>query len=464
MEASEAFTAPRRARWELVAAFVVMLVAGVLGAAADAPAAAGLAVAAAVATALALRHPQILLGLWFAATPWAAYVLKFPEERSIVTFDRVVVTAIVVGFAARVWRRQGRLPGLTLFEIASLCFAVVAGVSALALSDEKGLAFKITIDAFTLPVALFYALRTGFEPERDRRALFWGALVLALALPWVGVAEFVTARDLMPFKGASIFRTGIVRANGPFQTDNSYAIIGALVGVFLYWLPSVLALRLDRTSRWAWCAGQATAYLAALVPIFRAIIGAIAMALALPAVLARRSRLLARIALVAILVLLAATPVLIPLSRTATFRDRISDPSSAFSRAATYLAALDVIEDHPVSGIGLTNYHTYFEAKFGTAWYIDVEAVANVGAESYPHNNVLGFWAELGIFGVLFYLLAAIALAGEAWRRRSHAALALMMVYWVPGMFLQSAVYADLNLYYLCMLGVLFARPALDAD
>jgi O-antigen ligase len=300
-------------------------------------------------------------------------------------------------------------------------------------------------------------VRGGFDRDHGARALFWAAVLLGLSLPWVGLYEFVFAVDLMPFKGASIFRTGIVRANGPFQTDNSYAIISALVGVFIMWLPRVFELRLDRAARWASRAAQTTAYLAALVPIFRAIMGAIALALALPYALAGRMRSLARATLVGLLVLVAAVPVLVPLSRTATFRDRISDPSSAYSRAATYLAAFDVIEDHPIVGVGLTNYHDYFQKKFGSAWYIDVEAVADVGAEAYPHNNVLGVWAELGVFGVLFYLVAAVALATNAWRRRAVGALALMIVYWVSGMFLESGVYSDLNLYYFCMLGVLLS-------
>jgi O-antigen ligase len=405
----------------------------------------------------AVRWPDALLGVWIAATPWASYVLRWPEERSLVTFDRVVVLAIVAGYLVRAHRERGRLPAPSLFELSWAAFVAVALASVVALSESKGLALKTAVDAFALPLALFYALRTGFDTRRGRLAVFWGAVVLALSLPWVGLYEFAVGRDAMVWKGASIFRTGIVRANGPFVTDNSYAIISALVGVFLVWLPDALGLRLDRTGRILWRAAQASALLAALVPAFRTIVGAIVAALALPYVLAARVRTLSRVVLVAALLLVAAIPVLVPLSRTATFRDRIADPSSAFSRAATYLAALDVISDRPLFGVGLTNYHEYFEAKYGTAWYIDVEAVADIGAESYPHNNLLGVWAELGTLGAFFYVLAAVVLAGTAWRRRNVAALALMAVYWIPGMTLQSGFYADLNLYYFAMLAVVLA-------
>ena len=41
-----------------------------------------------------------------------------------------------------------------------------------------------------------------------------------------------------------------------------------------------------------------------------------------------------------------------------------------------------------------------------------------------------------------------------------------MIVYWVPGMTLASGYYADLNLYYFAMLGVLLgaARPVTSAS
>lgn len=452
-----ALSAPPRISSSLVAVLGGAAGAGLWAAAAGEWAAAALAGAAAAAALAATRWPDALLGVWIAATPWASYVLRWPEERSLVTFDRVVVVAIVAGYLLRARRARGRLPAPSLFELSWAAFTAVALASVVALAGAKGLALRTAVDAFALPLALFYALRVGFDAKRGRVAVFWGAVVLALSLPWVGLYEFAAARDAMVWKGASIFRTGIVRANGPFVTDNSYAIISALVGVFLVWLPGALGLQLDRTGRLLWRGAQASAFVAALVPAFRTIVGAIVAALALPLVLAGRVRALARVALVGALLLVAAIPLLVPLSMTATFRDRIVDPSSAFSRAATYLAALDIISDRPLFGVGLTNYHDYFEAKYGTAWYIDVEAVADIGAESYPHNNLLGVWAELGTLGAFFYVLATVALAGAAWRRRSIAALALMVVYWIPGMTLQSGIYADLNLYYFAMVAVLLA-------
>jgi O-antigen ligase len=417
--------------------------------------AAALAVATAACVYGAVVAPEALLAVWFAASPWASYFLRFPDERSVVTFDRVAVLAAVVGLLARERRSGRRLPGPTTFEVAWACFAVTAALNALALSEQKALALRITADAFVLPLLLFYAVRAGFDAARGGRALFWGAVALGLSLPWTGLYEFVREVDVLAYEGSSIFRAGVVRANGPFTTDNSFALVSALVAVFLAWLPRELGLSVEgAAARGARRAAQLAALLAALVPIFRAVMLALGAAFALPYLVAGRVRTLARAAAVVLLVALAALPLLARVAGTRTFEERISDPSSAYSRLATYRAAVDVIGDHPIRGVGLVNYSSYFDAKYGTAWYVDVEEVGDVGAANYPHNNFLGTWAELGLLGIFFYALAAAALAVEAWRR-SVAALALMIVYWVPGMTLQSGIYSDLNLYYFCMLAVL---------
>jgi O-antigen ligase len=438
--------------WRTLAS-ALLAVAGAAAAAAGEWAAVALAAVAAGAFWCASVRPEIVLGAWFALSPWATYLLRFPVEKSVVTFDRVAVLAAVAGFAARGLRR-GALPGLGVFELCWLCYGVVALGSALAVSSNKPFALRVAVEAILMPLALFYSLRAGFDPASDGRPLFVGALALGLSLPWVGLYEFASRRDVMAYEGSGLFRAGVVRANGPFASDNSYAIVAAIVAVFLLWLPRLFRLRLDRSARVAWLAAQVAAGIAACIPLFRAVVVAIVGALALPYALKGRFRTLARAAAVVVLLLAAAAPLWLGLSESLVFQNRVTDPSSAFSRLATYRAAFDIIEDHPLLGVGLAEYRAYFARKFGTAWYIDVEEVSGVGAEDSPHNNVLGTWAELGIAGAFFYIAASAALALEAWRGRNAAALALMLVYWVPGMTLQSGVYADLNLYYFAMLAV----------
>jgi O-antigen ligase len=301
---------------------------------------------------------------------------------------------------------------------------------------------------------LLYAMRSGFDRVRGARPVFWGFLALALTLPWVGLWEFAGGRDVLPYAGSSIYRVGVVRPNGPFQNDVSYAVVSSIVAVALCWLPCALRLDLSGGARFLWRCAAAAAVVAALVPLFRTVVLALAAAWALARFAEGRYRTLARAALLALVVALAASPVLVRLAATRTFRDRVTDPSDVYSRAATYRAAAEVIREHPLAGVGFANYKRYFDEKYGTAWYVSVDEVASVGAEDTPHSNYLGVWAELGTVGAFSYLLAGIGLVARARRARSLLAGSVLCVYCVVGLALQCGVYSDVNLYFLCAFAV----------
>jgi O-antigen ligase len=186
-------------------------------------------------------------------------------------------------------------------------------------------------------------------------------------------------------------------------------------------------------------------------------------AFSVPALLAGRARSLARVAAAGVLAAVAAAPLAALAARTHTFQDRIADPSSVYSRLATLRAGIGIVADHPLAGVGLANYGVYFDRKFGDAWYVSVDEVAGEGAERSPHNELLGVWAELGVAGALCYALAAVSAAGVAWRRRSAAALALLVAYAVPGLTLRHGVYAEANLFLACALAAALGPAARGA-
>src|SRR3954469_19675132 len=95
-----------------------------------------------------LVTPESALAVWIAGTPWASYVLRYPAEKSLVTFDRIVVLLISAAFLARAGKRRGRAPAAPLFEAAWLCFTVVAALNVLAVASDKGPASRTVVDAF----------------------------------------------------------------------------------------------------------------------------------------------------------------------------------------------------------------------------------------------------------------------------------------------------------------------------
>ncbi|MCI0488097.1 MAG: hypothetical protein L0229_16030, partial [Blastocatellia bacterium] len=94
------------------------------------------------------------------------------------------------------------------------------------------------------------------------------------------------------------------------------------------------------------------------------------------------------------------------------------------------------------------------------------EAVLDARAAPFPHSNLLWIAAELGLFAFALYVAANIyiflmcyrafvrAKSGEA-RAAAVGALALVVVYSIPGLTLASGAYSDLNLYFFFMTGLL---------
>lgn len=450
--------------WLVLGALGALLAVAVSAAAFDIGIVAALAAVAAGSIVLARRSPEALLAIWLASSPWLSFALRYPELQSVVTFDRIVIPAIVLGLVAKGVRRDGRLPRIHPGEVAAAVFACVALASVALASIEKGYALRTAFDSFVLPVALLYGVRTGFDVARGRTAIVAASVALGLVLPLPGLWEFATGSDLFAYQGASIFRTGIVRPNGPFVTDNSYAMIGATMALFVLWSPRALGVKVRGAATALWAAALAGCVLTAAIPLFRTVIACTCLAAMVPWLVEHRARSIARAVLVGLLVGIASLPAILAVSGTSVFRDRIVDPSSGFSRAATYLAGADIVGDRPILGVGLTNYHEYFVGKFGDAWYVEVETVGDEGAESYPHNNVLSVWAELGLIGLVPFAAAGIMLAGYCWRCRDVEALGLMAAYALPGITLVTCYSADLNLTVAALAGVLLARHGCGSD
>ncbi|MDO8691684.1 MAG: O-antigen ligase family protein [Dehalococcoidia bacterium] len=85
-------------------------------------------------------------------------------------------------------------------------------------------------------------------------------------------------------------------------------------------------------------------------------------------------------------------------------------------RLYVWQAALRIIADHPLTGVGLDNFLYYYRER----GYMLPEAWAEPDV-SHPHNLLLDFWTRLGVLG----LASLVWLQLSFWRRglRLHAAL-----------------------------------------
>lgn len=432
---------------------------------------------------------QSVLIFWFATAPLAAFYVRFPTNRSIVTSDRIVFAVLVLVLLLSRKRHETTSAGeraqsfrFSKFEVAWGLLAVLAMASAITRAGNVAYAARLAVDVFVIPLAAFHIARNSFDLRRAGKQLTLACIALAFFLFATGAYEFATGIDLFAFKGSEIMRAGERRVNGPFVADSSFAVTCLMLFVFLQAAPRMFHLRLDRTAKLIYASSIVAAVIGALLPLFRAV--AIALVVCwfflrwsaragasqslrdLGRGLARSRFLFPRIVpimvLVGMLIVLAGWFTTIAPSITG---DRLTDPRTAFGRLATWQAAAEITLDNPVFGVGLGNYPEYFDA---THYYADepVEEVLETRAANSPHSNALWISSELGLTGLALYITANIYLLLMGWRAFKTAAqqrqrmtascfLALVIAYWIPGLTLASGYYSALNLCFFFLVGAL---------
>jgi hypothetical protein len=427
---------------------------------------------------------ETLLIAWFVISPLASFFVRFPVERSIITFDRAVIACALLLLIVRPRREPtaARYFIATRFEIIWALLSGVALASAALKSADVGYAAKIAVDSFCLPLVAFHIARHHFDARGRAQALTLGAVALAFILFTTGAFELLTGANMFQYKGSELMREGELRVNGPFASDSSFAIICLLVTIFLWMAPQVLRVRLDRGARIICALAAALAAVATLLPLFRAVAAALLLALVLARFLSRpksgdggeRASISDRLksfasgravwlatAGAALILLIAVWAIL----DTSSLGRRLASPRNAYGRLATWEAASSIAIENPALGVGLANYTGYFRNKYFGARR-ERESVLRTRAVDSPHSNPLWIASELGLIGFALYAAANVYIFLMGYRALKRAAvgraraaaacyLAAAVAYWVPGLTLTSGAYSDLNLYFFFMIGLL---------
>ncbi len=453
-----------------------------------------------------------LLIFWFVASPIASFYLRFPVDKSLVTFNRaVIVLAVGLLIVNALTNRRGQAEQrprfafkATKFEIAWAMVALIALVNAAFLSNDFPYGLKLAVDTFGLPLVIFHLVRYHFD-ARGRRHLLWlAAAALAWCLFATGAYELLRGANLFQYKGSELVREGERRVNGPFAADSSYAIICLLVFVLLQAAPHLCRSNRDKAARLFTTGALLAAAAAVLLPMFRS------AALALLACwlivrfataksdkatrrqgdkarerdrdepplfpvsphrpIAPSPRLSFAVAVMALLLLAGLGSAALGWFAAGK---RLTNPRNVIGRLATWESAVGITLDHPVVGVGLANYQWAFDQRY---FYSDTEAEAllDTTAADSPHSNLLWVAAEMGVVAFLLYVIANAYLFLIGWRalRRAQsvsaraaaaASIALFVAYWLPGLTLASGYYSDVNLYFFFLMGLL-SNPSLTAD
>lgn len=285
------------------------------------------------------------------------------------------------------------------------------------------------------PIAFFYLIRCSYTGAHVARVTLWSVAISGAAAAILSLATLAAEGMLANLS---------VRGTDPFLSPNHLGLFLGRAG------SAALALLLftetsgRKTPVPALASGLAFTTIA--VGIVRTIslgawAGFAATCLALTA-LRSRLLLLGTVAVLAIFVLGAA--IALPPER---IRARL-DPEvgTAQSRLYVWGAAVRMIVDHPILGIGLDNFLYAYRSQ-----YIAPEAWREPNL-SHPHNWVLHFWVQLGMLGLAAAsgLIVWMAVTAHRLFRHPSGEMDRAVAATVGGMLLSFLVHGSLdNAYFL---------------
>lgn len=224
--------------------------------------------------------------------------------------------------------------------------------------------------------------------------LFAGVAVAGIGLVmWLGGQSIITAED------------GVRRLASVYGSPNN---VGLILGRCL---PIAQAWIFIRTDNLRWIMGIGAFSVMSIALILTQSAGALfiggPVGIMVVIILSLRKR--AILPIIGILALVVVGAVVA--SQSPRF-ERLIDMTSGtnFYRLRAWQSAVNIIQDAPITGIGLDQYLYYFREGYMLP---DAWQEPNL---SHPHNIVLDFWLRLGILGVIWLVVFVWIWGKTAWR------------------------------------------------
>ena len=129
-------------------------------------------------------------------------------------------------------------------------------------------------------------------------------------------------------------------------------------------------------------------------------------------------------------------------------------------RLLIWTAAVQMIEDYPLTGVGLHNFHKFYQEH-----YLSPKSVE--GALNHAHNNFLQIWAENGLVAFLVYTALNLYLFWLGWKNRKslygNMLFSMVLSFTIFGMTIYIVnQYGVMRIFYLC-LGICLCGLRLEA-
>jgi O-antigen ligase len=405
--------------------------------------------------------------LWVLIFPLGYYFASFPREKAVLTLDRAVITILVVsmGFAAP--RYLSKVPrALSRSALAWLVFLIVAGVS-LHKAAYPLTSARLIVDSFLLPALLGAYVIRFFRVRQHLAALHTFCCLMAVYVAAVGVVEFATGQDVLPLPGGELVFAGRwARPNGPFNSDDAFAIIGLLTFFFILFLGHALRDRWSGSRRLLHSIGMSCALASGLMPLFRSVLATLVIILTLDFFFAKKPS--QRVALVGLLILLAGLVLGSAVFAPDAYSDR-SRPDNLYFRIAGEKQFLSVFLDNPLFGVGIGNYSKAVsqESRYAALYQ-------GVQSTEAPHSNLGAVLSETGLVGFIPYVLAQILLIAAFYKFKKSGDpegifvwkffLYAFLSYWISGLTLASGYYSETNLFFIFVLAAIYKYGVTGVD
>jgi hypothetical protein len=429
-----------------------------------------LAILSALLLEMVRGHGEGIVVAWILIFPLGYYFLAYPREHSIITLDRVLIGVLLV---AAIFIEPVRIvPIPAVMRRPAVWWSIFLLFSAIATlrTIRTVISLHLWFDAFVCPALFAWYVLRCIDVRKYLSLFHIVTCVMSLYVAAIGGAEILTQQDLMSFPDSSTYVAGdtrgplpeggigdfLIRPNGPFSTNNTFAMDGLVSLFFLLFIKQALQGKMPAWQRLLHRFGAGAALAQALMPLFRSVLISLAVVLLVDAVYQHGRRRTVRVVGV---LSLGFIFLLLRLAMPAAFEDR-TDPENIYSRVAQQGQTFAIFLDNPLNGVGLGNFNKAAQHSKYMANYRGLDPA------DYPHSNLGAILAETGLTGFVPFVVSQVLFVVAFWKLRQRNSaesrlawktfLFIFLCYWINGLSLTIAYYGDLNLWYMLVLAIIY--------
>lgn len=422
-----------------------------------------------IAISIARGRFHYVIPLWVAVYPYCYYFFSFPTERSIFTLDRAFIVLLMIEMLV-VSRQEAAAAPLTHdVRISAYLWGLYLLVCFLSLAGHAPAdvlpSYRSLVDGMLMPAVIGLYTMRYFPLVEDLKKLHACACILGIGLFITGLFELVTGIDLFPWVGSvpMFTDTHIRRADGPFEQQIVLTMVAMLAFFFVVYLRRLMPMRISPWRALLHKAGALAAFGAALLPLNRGLVFALAPIAIIDSF--SKHRLLSRRVWAAFfgMILLAAIAARILDPRL--YDDRVSGPNNVYQRVAQHQETLRVVREYPLLGVGFGLYHDVAtqNPQFMVKW-------KGIESMNFPHNVLMTVLSEEGVVGLLLYVSAQFFFIRAMWKIRKAnpagwlAYLYCVLVYVLTGLDFATVSFSDINLFYILILSAIYQQQVRMTD